>query len=130
MHDVEVKLPNFTFYGGRQTDDVELSFLFNSELAIGYGSLEFSDRRVCLTKRRSCYNQAEVWNYAKPFLLNFFAAVGSSDMRIRFKSRKKYSDSLLLWCNERIGMKIFKEFYKNVQRPPAVKQGHPTMVSS
>ena len=28
MHDFEVKLPNFTFYGGRQTGDVELSFLF------------------------------------------------------------------------------------------------------
>ena len=27
-HDFEVKLPNFTFYGGRQTGDVELSFLF------------------------------------------------------------------------------------------------------
>ena len=32
MHDFEVKLPNFTFYGERQTDDVELSLLFNSEL--------------------------------------------------------------------------------------------------
>ena len=28
MHDFEVKLPNVTFYGGRQTGDVELSFLF------------------------------------------------------------------------------------------------------
>ena len=28
MHDFEVKLPNFTFYGGRQTGDVKLSFLF------------------------------------------------------------------------------------------------------
>ena len=28
MHDFEVKLPNFRFYGGRQTGDVELSFLF------------------------------------------------------------------------------------------------------
>ena len=36
MHDFEVKLPNFTFYGEHQTDDVELSLLFNSEL--GYGS--------------------------------------------------------------------------------------------
>ena len=33
-------------------------------------------------------NQAEVWNYVKPFLLNVFAAVGSSDMRIRFKLKK------------------------------------------
>ena len=32
MHDFEVKLPNFTFYAERQTDDVELSLLFNSEL--------------------------------------------------------------------------------------------------
>ena len=28
IHDFEVKLPNFTFYGGRQTGDVKLSFLF------------------------------------------------------------------------------------------------------
>ena len=48
-------------------------------------------------------NQAEVWNFVKPFLLNVFAAVGSSDMRIRFKL-KKYSDSLFLWYNERKGM--------------------------
>ena len=37
-------------------------------------------------------------------------------MRIRFKL-KKYSDSLFLWCNERKGMKILKEFYKNVHQP-------------
>ena len=43
--------------------------------------------------------------------MNFFAAVASSDMRIRFKLKKKYSDTcLLLWGNERIGMKILKEF--------------------
>ena len=38
-------------------------------------------------------------------------------MRIRF-NLKKYSDtSIFLWCNEVIGAKILKEFYKNVHQP-------------
>ena len=59
MHDFDVKLPHFTFYGGRK-DRRQRSFFSLSE--IGYGSQEFNDRRVrpCLTKRGSCYNQAEV----------------------------------------------------------------------
>ena len=50
--------------------------------------------------------------------MNFFPAVASSDMRIRFMLKKKYSDTcLLLWGNERRGMKILKEFYKDVHQP-------------
>ena len=56
----------------RQTDDVELSFLFlNLDMALQ----EFNDKRVllCLTKRGICYKQDEVWNYAKPLLKKTFS---------------------------------------------------------
>ena len=88
MHDFKVKLTNFTFYGGAP-ERRRPSFFSLSEL--GYGSYEFNDRRVrlCSSKRGSCYNQAEVWNYAIEVTSskNFFAAVGSSDMRIRYNSK-------------------------------------------
>ena len=41
MYDFEVKLPNFTFYGGHHTGDVELSFLFlNLEMALRSSTTE------------------------------------------------------------------------------------------
>ena len=44
LHDYEVKMPNFVFYGGRKQE--RRNFIFLSEL--GYGPLKFSFRRVRL----------------------------------------------------------------------------------
>ena len=68
MHDfAEVKLIS-RFMEGVKADDDELSFLF---LTLMLQALKgFNDRgvRLCLTKRVSWYNKAELLHYEKPLL--------------------------------------------------------------
>ena len=117
MHDFEVKLSNFTFYGGRQTGDVQLSFLFlNLEMALrssttGRSSPMFDKEREVVIITLKCGTRSH-------FLNELFPCCRKLRHANKIYVKKKYSDTcLLLWGNERRGMKILKEFYKDVHQP-------------